>query len=284
MSAEIVDGRKIAEKIRKNVAFEIQKLKSNYNIEPNITTIKIGNNPESNLYLKLRDKACEKVGIKPKNIELPESVSEEEIINLISRLNEDKKVHGILIQFPIPKHLSSDKLINTLNPKKDVEGLTPLNIGKTIVGDEYIVPCTPLAILKILEEEKIRLQGKDVVIINHSNIVGKPLTALLLNRNATVSVTHVFTKDLKKYTNGSDILISASGVPKLINKEHIKPDTFVIDVGIIKTPDGVIGDVDFESVKNIAGKITPVPGGVGPVTVACSLVNMVKTFKNCVEK
>ena len=284
MSAEIVDGRKIAEKIRKNVAFEIEKLKSKYKIEPNITTIKIGNNPESNIYLKLRDTACEKVGIKPNNIELPESVSEEEVINLISRLNEDKKVHGILIQFPIPKHLSSDKLINTLNPKKDVEGLTPLNMGKTLVGDEYIVPCTPLAVLKILEEEKIRLQGKDVVIVNHSNIVGKPLTALFLNRNATVSVTHVFTKDLKKYTAEADILVSASGVPKLIKKEHVKPDAFVIDVGIIKTSDGVIGDVDFESVKNIAGKITPVPGGVGPVTVACSLVNMAKTFKNCMEK
>jgi methylenetetrahydrofolate dehydrogenase (NADP+)/methenyltetrahydrofolate cyclohydrolase len=284
MSAEIVDGRKIAEKIRKNVAFEIQKLKLNYCIEPNINTIKIGSNPESNIYLKLRDEACEKVGIKPKNIELPESVSDEEIINLISSLNEDKKVHGILIQFPIPKHLSYDKIINSLNPKKDVEGLTPVNMGRIINGDEYIVPCTPLAVLKILEEEKIRIQGKDVVIINHSNIVGKPLTALLLNRNATVSVTHIFTKDLKNYTLRADILISASGVPKLINNEHIKSDAFVIDIGIIKTPNGVVGDVDFESVKNKVSKITPVPGGVGPVTVACSLVNMAKIFRNCIGK
>lgn len=284
MSADVVNGREIAEKLHKNIAFEIQKLKLKYYIEPTIITIKIGNNLESNIYLKLRDAACEKVGIKPNTIELPESVSEKEIINLISKLNEDKKVHGILIQFPIPKHLSSEKLINSLNPKKDVEGLTPLNIGKTIVGNEYIVPCTPLAVLKILEEEKIRLQGKDVVIINHSNIVGKPLTAIFLNRNATVSVTHVFTKNLKNYTTGADILVSASGVPKLINKEYIKPDAFVIDVGIIKTSDGIVGDVDFESVKNIAGKITPVPGGVGPVTIACSLVNMTKTFRNCLEK
>jgi len=284
MSAEIVDGRKIAEKIRKNVTHEIEKLKLEYKITPNIYTIKIGNSPESNIYLKLRDTACEKVGIKPNNIELPESASEEEVINLISRLNEDKKVHGILIQFPIPKHLSSDKLISSLNPKKDVEGLTPLNMGKTLVGDEYIVPCTPLAVLKILEDEKIRLQGKDVVIVNHSNIVGKPLTALFLNRNATVSITHVFTKDLKKYTADADILVTASGIPKLIKKEHIKTGSFVVDVGIIKTSDGIIGDVDFESVKNIAGKLTPVPGGVGPVTVACSLVNMAKTFRNCMEK
>lgn len=284
MSAEIIDGRKIAEKIRKNISFEIEKLKSKYHIEPNITTIKIGNNPESDIYLKLRDAACEKVGIKSNHIALSESVSEEEIINLIIRLNEDKKVHGILIQFPIPKHLSSDNLINTLNPKKDVEGLTPLNLGKTLLGDEYIVPCTPLAVLKILEEEKIRLQGKDIVIVNHSTIVGKPLAALFLNRNATVSVTHVFTKDLKNYTERADILVTAAGVPKLIKKEHVKPDAFVIDVGIIKTANGVTGDVDFEQVKNIAGKITPVPGGVGPVTVACSLVNMTKTFRNCIEK
>jgi len=284
MSAEIIDGRKIAEKIRKNISFEIEKLKSKYHIEPNITTIKIGNNPESDIYLKLRDAACEKVGINSNHIALSENVSEEEIINLIIRLNEDKKVHGILIQFPIPKHLSSDNLINTLNPKKDVEGLTPLNLGKTLLGDEYIVPCTPLAVLKILEEEKIRLQGKDIVIVNHSTIVGKPLAALFLNRNATVSVTHVFTKDLKNYTDRADILVTAAGVPKLIKKEHVKPDAFVIDVGIIKTANGVTGDVDFEQVKNIAGKITPVPGGVGPVTVACSLVNMTKTFRNCIEK
>jgi methylenetetrahydrofolate dehydrogenase (NADP+) / methenyltetrahydrofolate cyclohydrolase len=284
MSAEIVDGKKIAEKIRRNVAFEIQKLKSKYNIKPNITTIKIGSNPESDIYLKLRDTACEKVGIKSNHISLPENVSEKETVDLIIKQNEDKLVHGILIQFPIPLHLSSDKLINVLNPKKDVEGLTPLNMGLTLRGDEYIIPCTSLAVLKILEEEKIRLQGKNVVIINHSNIVGKPLSALFLNRNSTVSVTHVFTKDLKDYTSKADILVTAAGVPKLIKKEHVKTGCFVIDVGIIKTANGITGDVDFEEVKEIAGKITPVPGGVGPVTVACSLVNMAKTFKNCIEK
>ena len=284
MAVKIVDCRKIAEKISKSVAFEIEKLKLKYHITPNITTINIGRNLESNVYLRLRNIACEKVGIKTNNIEIQENVSEEEVNNLILKLNDNKKVHGILIQFPIPKHLSSDKLINSLNPKKDVEGLTPYNIGRTLLGDEYIVPCTPLAVLKILEEEKTRIQGKDVVIVNHSNIVGKPLSALFLNRNATVSITHVFTKDLKKYTEGADILVAASGVPKLIKKEHVKTNSFIVDVGIIKTSEGIIGDVDFESVKNIAGKITPVPGGVGPVTVACSIVNMAKTFRNCIEK
>jgi len=157
-------------------------------------------------------------------------------------------------------------------------------MGRTIIGDEDIVPCTPLAVLKILEEEKIRIQGKNVVIINHSNIVGKPLAALLLNRNATVSITHIFTKELKNYSTRADILVSATGIPKLINAEHVKTNAFVIDVGITKTTSGIIGDVDFESVKQIASKITPVPGGVGPVTVACSLVNMTKTFRNCIKK
>jgi len=284
MSAEIVDGRKIAEKLRRNVSYEIEKLKLQYNTKPNITTIKIGNNPESNIYLKLRDAACEKVGIKSNNIELPASISNKEIISLISRLNEDNKIHGILLQFPIPEHLTLDKLINSINPKKDIEGITPLNMGRTIIGDEDIVPCTPLAVLKILEEEKMRIQGKNVVIINHSNIVGKPLAALLLNRNATVSITHIFTKELKNYSTRADILVSATGIPKLINSEHVKPNAFVIDVGITKTNSGIIGDVDFESVKKIASKITPVPGGVGPVTVACSLVNMTKTFRNCIKK
>jgi methylenetetrahydrofolate dehydrogenase (NADP+)/methenyltetrahydrofolate cyclohydrolase len=284
MSAEIVDCRKIAEKLRRNVAYEIEKLKLQYNIKPNITTIKIGNNPESNVYLKLRDAACEKVGIKSNNIELPVSISNKELINLIFKLNEDSKIHGILLQLPIPEHLTFDKLINSINPTKDIEGITPLNMGRTIIGDEDIVPCTPLAVLKILEEEKIRIQGKNVVIINHSNIVGKPLAALLLNRNATVSITHIFTKELKNYSTRADILVSATGIPKLINNEHVKPNAFVIDVGITKTTSGIIGDVDFESVKKIASKITPVPGGVGPVTVACSLVNMTKTFRNSIKK
>jgi len=254
-----------------------------YKIVPNITTIKIGDDPTSGLYLRLRDKACEEVGINSNHLEFPENVSEEEVLQAITQLNNDDKVHGVLIQFPVPKHLSADKLINALDPKKDVEGFNPQNMGRTLINDEYIVPCTPLSVLTILEHKKIKLEGKDVVIVNHSNVVGKPLVALFLNRNATVSVCHVFTKDLKSYSSKADILVTATGLPKFIKNEHIKKGAFVIDVGIIKTKDGICGDVDFESVKDKAGKLTPVPGGVGPVTVACSLVNMLKTFKNCVE-
>ncbi len=284
MTAKIIDGRNIAEHIRSNVSKEISKLKSIYKIQPNIVTVKIGSDPSSDLYLNLRDKACKEVGILSNHLEFKEDVSEKEVLNSIYKLNQDKNIHGILIQLPVPKHIFLDNLINTLEPKKDVEGLNPYNIGRTLNGDEYIVPITPLSVLTILEYEKTKLEGKNIVIINHSIHVGKPLAALFLNRNATVSICHVFTRNLKSFTTNADILVSATGVPKLIKTEHIKENAFVIDVGIIKTKDGICGDVDFVEVKEKAGLITPVPGGVGPVTVACSLKNMIKTFKNCVEE
>jgi len=284
MSAKVIDGKNIAEQIYSDVSKEILKLKSRYNIQPNIVTIKIGNEPSSELYLKLRNNACNKVGIKSIVLDFKENVSEKEVLRSINKLNSDKNVHGVLIQLPIPKHVSSDNLINALDPKKDVEGLNPYNIGRTLNGDEAIVPITPLSVLTILENEKIKFEGKNIVIINHSKHVGKPLAALFLNRNATVSVCHVFTKDLKSFTVQADILVSATGVPKLIKGNYVKQNSFLIDVGIVKTKDGICGDVDFEDCKEKAGFITPVPGGVGPVTVACSLKNMIKTFKNCFEE
>jgi len=283
MTAKVIDGRKIAAELRKNITKEIERLKSKYKVLPNIVTIKIGSDPSSDLYLWLRDKACKEVGIKSSHLEFPKNVTEKEVLKSIKKLNRDKNVHGILIQLPIPNQISHDKLVNNLDPKKDVEGLNPINMGRTLIGDEHIIPCTPLSVLTILEHENTKLEGKDVVIVNHSNIVGKPLAALFLNRNASVSVVHVFTKDLKSYTSKADILVTAAGVAKLIKKDHIKNNSFLIDVGIVQTKDGISGDIDFESVKEQAGKITPVPGGVGPVTVASSLKNMIKTFKNCLE-
>jgi len=284
MTAEIIDGRKIAKEIRKRVSEEINELKSKYKTTPNITTIKIGEDPSSELYLRLRNKACNEVGINSHHLEFPQDVSEKKVLQSINKLNKSRNVHGILIQFPIPSHVSQDKLINAIDPKKDVEGFNPNNMGRTLIGDEHIIPCTPLAVMTILEHENINLKGKDAVIVNHSNVVGKPLAALFLNRNATVSVCHVFTKDMKKYASEADVLVTAAGVAKLITYNHVKKDAFVIDVAIIKTEDGICGDVDIDSVKKKAGKITPVPGGVGPVTVASSLRNMIKTFKNCIEE
>lgn len=284
MTAKIIDGRWIAEKIQENVAKQISDIKKRYDFVPNIATVRVGSTPESDIYLRLRDKACEKTGILSCHVDIPEDASEDEVINAIKNLNEDDDVHGILIQLPLPSHISHDALISVLHPKKDVEGLHPVNLGKTMIGEENIVPITPLSIITILDYEKTKYQGKDVVIINHSNIVGKPLSALFLNRNCSTSVCHVYTKDLKRYTKKADILVTAAGVPNLITKNHVKKGAFVLDVGIVKTKTGVCGDVDFDSVKEIAGKITPVPGGVGPVTVACSLKNMIKTFMGCVEE
>jgi len=282
MVAKVIDGRWIAKEIREDVAKQVSKVKEEYGFVPNIATVRVGSTPESDIYLNLRDKACEETGIFSCHVDLPENASEEEVVDAVKNLNEDDDVHGVLIQLPLPSHISHDTLISILHPKKDVEGLHPVNLGKTLLGEEDIVPITPLSVITILDYEKTKYKGKDVVIVNHSNIVGKPLSALFLNRNCSVCVCHVYTKDLKKYTRNADILVTAAGVPRLITKNHVKKGVFVLDVGIVKTKEGVCGDVDFSSVKEIAGKITPVPGGVGPVTVACSLKNMLKTFMKCV--
>jgi methylenetetrahydrofolate dehydrogenase (NADP+)/methenyltetrahydrofolate cyclohydrolase len=283
MTAMIVNGNEIAKEIRKKIFEEIIQLKKKYNSNPVITTVIVGNDSSSKLYLKLRDNACEEVGIISKHCEFDAKISEQEIFQTIQKLNIDNSVHGILIQYPVPKHLSQEKLIQVIDQRKDVEGFNPVNLGRTLIGDEYLVPCTPLSVLTILEHEHITLKGKDIVIVNHSNVVGKPLAALLLNRNATVVICHVFTKNLKQYTSKADILITGAGVPKLITTDHIKDNAIVIDVGIVETKDGIRGDVDFDSVKEKAAVLTPVPGGVGPVTIACALKNIVKTYKNCIE-
>ena len=283
MTLKIIDGKKIAGIIKKEASKELENLYNQYKIKPNITTIKIGNDSSSDLYLRLRDNACKEIGITSNHLEFPDDVTEKEIINSINKLNSDNKVHGILIQFPIPNHISANKLFKSIQPNKDVEGFNPHNLGKTLIGDESIIPCTPLAVLKILEYEKEKIEGKDIVIINHSNIVGKPLAILLLNRNATTSICHVFTKNLKDYTKKADILISAIGKPNIITKDFVKEGAFIIDVGIAKNKNGITGDVDFNSVKDKINKLTPVPGGVGPITVACSIKNMIKTFRYFLE-
>ncbi len=283
MAATIINGREIAKEIRSNIALEVQRLKKKYQVEPQVVTIVIGQNASSDLYLKLRTNACSEVGIRSKILRFEENVKETTVLQAIQGLNNDPLVHGIFIQYPVPTHLSANMLMSTVAAQKDVEGFNPENLGRTMIGDESLVPCTPLSVLTLLEHEKVKLQGKDIVIVNHSNVVGKPLALLLLKRNATVSVTHVFTKNLKTYTCNADILITGAGVPRLITRDHIKDNAVVIDVGIIETKEGVCGDVDFESVKEKAALLTPVPGGVGPVTIASALINMVKTYKNSVE-
>ena len=203
----------------------------------------------------------------------------QKLISKLDELNNDKDVHGIMIEMPLPYDINTLEINEKINPLKDVEGIHPINVGRALIGEEEIVPCTPLAVLTLLEHENIDLKGKNIVIINHSDVVGKPLAALLLNRNATVTVCHVFTKNIKYYTSEADIIISATGKAKLITSDFIKNGAIIIDVGFAKTEQGICGDVDFENVIKKAGKITPVPGGVGPVTTACVFKNLMVAIK-----
>jgi methylenetetrahydrofolate dehydrogenase (NADP+)/methenyltetrahydrofolate cyclohydrolase len=284
MTLQQIDGKKIAKSIKDHVEKDIADIRKHTGIIPTIVTIMVGENPESSLYLRLRDAACEKVGITSKHIMLKESISEKDLLQIIQELNNDNTIHGILVQLPLPTHLSAQHIFATIAPEKDVEGFHPYNLGHLVDGKEQIIPCTPQAVLEIIKYVNMDLKGKHVVIVNHSTVVGKPLALLCLTRNATVSVCHVYTHSLPTYTNSADILISAAGVPNLITKDHVKDDFFVIDVGIIQTDHGIQGDIDVESIKEKSGMITPVPGGVGPVTVACSLKNMVKTIRNCLKE
>jgi len=277
MTGQIIQGKPIAEKIKQRVKSEVDSYKHLFGFAPRILSIIIGDNPEAHLYLKLRDTACRSVGIESIHEVLPSNTSESDLLDIIKKNNSNNDIHGMLIQFPLPPHFSLETTMNTLSPDKDVEAFTPRNLGNLLIGHEHLVPCTPLAVIEILENVHIDLKGKHVVIVNHSTVVGKPLTALCLNRNATVSVAHIYTKNLMDITVHADILITAAGVPGLITADHVKKESVVIDVSIVKTDAGVSGDVVFSDVIEKASYVTPVPGGVGPVTVACALRNMMRT-------
>ncbi|OYT62533.1 bifunctional methylenetetrahydrofolate dehydrogenase/methenyltetrahydrofolate cyclohydrolase [Thermoplasmatales archaeon ex4484_30] len=269
----IIDGKKIAnemeEEIRKKIKAKI-----------GIATILVGENDASLLYAKLKEKACKRLGFHSQTIHFPSDIRIEEIKEAIRKFNEDDEIHGIVLQLPLPEGMEYETLIKEIEPRKDIEGMHPCNLGATLLNKEFLVPSTPLAVIKILEHEGINVKGKDVVIVNHSNIVGKPLAAMLLNRNATVSICHIYTKDIKKYTSQADILISGTGVAGLIKKEYVKEGAIAIDVGITRKKDGSIcGDIDFDAVKEKVKAITPVPGGVGPVTIACLMENAVRAYK-----
>lgn len=266
-----IDGRKIAEKIEE----EVKKRAEGKEIK--IATIVVNGNEESILFAKLKDKACKRTGIEHEIIGI-EHAEQEGIKKEIDYLNRDEKITGINIQLPLPPSLNHYELVKKILPEKDIEGIHPCNIGNLIFSHEEIVPCTPKAILKIIENENIILEGKDVVIINHSTIIGKPLSILMLNRNATVSVCHVYTKNLSSYTKKADILITATGVKWLIKGEHIKDGCIIIDAGIKKEEEKIYGDVHESALKK-AKAFTPVPGGVGPVTISCMLENSLIAYE-----
>jgi len=271
----IIDGKKIAAGIKEKVKKEVDSMQT----KPGLATVLVGDDPASQLYVKLKGKACDEAGIKSEKYEFPGDVEEGEIIKLIRELNSNSSIHGILVQLPLPKHLNSQEIMAEIAPEKDVDGFNPVSMGNLMIGNEGFVPATPKGIIGMLEHEGVDVEGKDCVIVNHSPVVGKPLAMLLLNREATVSVCHVKTKDLGRFTREAEILIVAAGVPGLIKADMVKEGAVVIDVGINKTEDGIVGDVDFEAVKDKASLITPVPGGVGPMTIAMLLENTVMAVK-----
>ena len=275
----IIDGKKIAETLRQKLKKEIIEIKSSFKSAPGLTVILIGEDPASKIYVRNKEKFSKEIGINSEVIKYPENIEEKEVLSKIIELNKNKKVSGILVQLPLPKHINKQKVIETILPEKDVDGFHPINVGNLSSGYDSKIPCTPLGCLILLKEVEKNLSGKHAVVIGRSNLNGKPMAQLLLKENCTVTITHSKTKDLKSQCNKADIIIAAVGKPKLVKGDWVKKNAIVIDVGINKTSDGIVGDIDFNEVSKVARAITPVPGGVGPMTIACLLRNTVECFK-----
>ena len=278
--AEIINGKELAKKIRLKLKEEVDELKNN-GIQPKLSVIMVGNDKASEIYVHNKSKVCNEIGIDFEEFLLPEETTKEELIGLIENLNQRKDINGILLQSPIPKHLDIREAFNSIDYRKDVDGFHPINVGKLAIGEESFVSCTPAGVMEMLKEYGIEIQGKRAVVIGRSNIVGKPLSQLLLNANATVTVCHSKTQNIEQITKEADILIAALGKPKFVTANMVKNGAVVIDVGINRNDEGkLIGDVDFENVEKIASYITPVPGGVGPMTIAMLMKNVIKAAKN----
>tara|TARA_Y100000590_G_scaffold318793_1_gene360743 strand:+ start:1397 stop:2236 length:840 start_codon:yes stop_codon:yes gene_type:complete len=275
----IIDGKKTAAELREELKKKIIKLKSTFNAVPGLTVILVGEDPASKIYVKNKEKFAKEIGINSEVIKYPENVEEKVVLDKIKELNKDKKVSGILVQLPLPRQIDKRKVIETILPVKDVDGFHPVNVGNLSSGYESNIPCTPLGCYLLLKKVEKNLNGKHVVVIGRSNLNGKPMTQLLLKENCTVTITHSKTKDLKAECNRADIIIAAVGRAKLVKGDWVKKGAIVIDVGINKTDSGIVGDVDFNEVSKVAKAITPVPGGVGPMTIACLLSNTVECFK-----
>lgn len=277
--AQILDGKGLAKKIREQLKQEVEELKKQ-GINPKLAVIMVGDNSSSEVYVKNKSFACKKVGIEFEEFLLKETTSENELLELITQLNEDSEVHGILLQSPVPKQIDINKAFRAILPKKDVDGFHPMNVGNLVIGEDCFISCTPFGIMKLLEAYEIEIEGKNAVILGRSNIVGKPMVQCLLAKNATITVCHSKTKNIQHIVANADIVISAIGKPHFVTSNMIKKGAVVIDVGINRLENGnIVGDVDFESVNPKASFITPVPGGVGPMTIAMLLTNVVKAAK-----
>ena len=275
----LIDGKKAAAELREELKKEVSDLKAKTNKVPGLTVVLIGDMAPSQIYVRMKEKAANEVGLKSEVIRYPEAVEEKTVLDKIDELNKDVSVSGILVQLPLPKHIDKQKVIETILPTKDVDGFHPKNVGNLSSGYESSVPCTPLGCYLLIKKIEPNLSGKKAVIIGRSNLNGKPMTQLLLKENCTVTITHSKTKDLKGECLKADIIVAAVGMPELVKRDWVKKDTIVIDVGINKTDKGIVGDVAFDEVSKVAKALTPVPGGVGPMTIACLLKNTIECFK-----
>ena len=277
--AKIIDGKQISLDIKNELKEKVAKYKEQ-EIEITLAVVKVGNDPASAVYVRNKEKACEYVGINSKTLALPEETTEEELLNVVKELNEDKNVNGILVQLPLPKHIDESKVLLTIDSTKDVDGFHPVNVGKMVIGEDTFLPCTPAGIIEMIKRADIDIEGKECVVIGRSNIVGKPMAMLMLKENATVTIAHSRTKDLKEVTKRADIIVAAIGKAKFVTADYVKEGAVVIDVGMDRDENGKLcGDVDFESVSKVASAITPVPGGVGPMTVTMLLVNCLRSVE-----
>jgi methylenetetrahydrofolate dehydrogenase (NADP+)/methenyltetrahydrofolate cyclohydrolase len=278
--AEIIDGKLVSENIRLALAKKIDEFKYETGITPGLAVIIVGSNPASLVYVRNKKRACEQVGINSYEIALPEDVIEDDLIDCIAELNANPEVHGILVQLPLPAHINEEKILNSINPDKDVDAFHPVNVGRILIGNYTFLPCTPAGIIDLLDYYGIDISSKKCVVVGRSNIVGKPMTHLLLERNGTVTVCHSRTKDIESEIKSADILVVAVGKPEFVKGSMIKPGAVVIDVGINRVADGkLVGDVEFSSAFEIASYITPVPGGVGPMTITTLLKNTLYAAK-----
>ena len=281
--AKIIDGKQISLDIKNELKEKVAKYKEQ-GIEITLAVVKVGNDPASAVYVRNKEKACEYVGINSKTLALPEETTEEELLKVVNDLNEDKAVNGILVQLPLPKHIDESKVLLAIDSNKDVDGFHPVNVGKMVIGEETFLPCTPAGIIEMLKRTDVEISGKECVVIGRSNIVGKPMSMLMLKENATVTIAHSRTKDLKEVTKRADILIAAIGKAKFVTADYVKEGAVIIDVGMDRDENGKLcGDVDFDSVSQVASAITPVPGGVGPMTIAMLMNNCVESAqrKHC---
>jgi methylenetetrahydrofolate dehydrogenase (NADP+)/methenyltetrahydrofolate cyclohydrolase len=281
--ATLIDGKKISQEIKDEVKEKVLAMQEQGKAI-SLAVIQVGNDPASSVYVGNKKKACAYTGIESVSFELPEETTEEELLALIQKLNEDDKINGILVQLPIPKHMDEDKVIEAISPKKDVDGFHPVSVGALSIGKKGFISCTPYGIIQLLKRTGIEIDGKNCVIVGRSNIVGKPMAQLLLRENGTVTIVHSHTKNMQEITKNADILVVAIGKPKFITADYVKEGAVVIDVGINRDENGkLVGDVDFENVEKIASAITPVPGGVGPMTIAMLMNNCLEAVDLQVE-